>query len=88
MLCLAIFFDLIGLIPIVNIFSEVLASLIFGLWMTFYAPKTNPLIALFITKLLDAIFLGFLPSNIAFVIYAYIKQKAAAKIMAVAPIKI
>jgi hypothetical protein len=87
MLCVAVFFDLIGLIPIINIITEVLASLILGLWQWIYAPKTNPAITLLVAKMIDAMSLGFLPSNIAIVLYAYLKQKAAAKIMAVAPVQ-
>lgn len=80
MLSLAVLFDLIGLIPIINIFTEILAGLIFGLWQKSYNPKTDPIITFFVAKIIDAISLGILPSNIGIVVYAYIKKKAAAKI--------
>ena len=73
----AALFDLIGLIPIVNFFSESFAGLAFGFWQKLYAPKTNPVITFLIAKIADAICLGLLPSNIAVVVYAYIKKRAA-----------
>jgi len=79
MLCLAIIFDLIGFIPIVNIFSEILAGLILWLWKQTYNPKTNPLIDIVAIKIVDFITLGLLPSNIATVIYSYAKKKTASK---------
>ena len=80
MLCVAGLFDLIGMIPIVNIFSEIIAGLIFGWWQKQYVPKTDPLITFIVAKIIDFITVGFLPSNIAIVVYAYIKKKAAAKL--------
>jgi hypothetical protein len=79
MLCVAALFDLIGLIPIVNIFSEILAGLILWLWKIQYSPKTNPLIDIVAVKIVDLVFLGWLPSNIATVVIAYAKKKTAAK---------
>lgn len=78
MLCLAALFDLIGLIPIINFFSETLAGLIFGFWQKKYVPQTDPLITFLIAKIIDTVSLGILPSNIGIVFYAYIKKKAAA----------
>lgn len=76
--CAAVFFDIIGMIPIINFFSESIAKLSFGMWQKVYAPKTNPLMTAILSLIADGIFLGFLPSNIAVVIYAYLKKKAAA----------
>ncbi len=80
MFCVAVLFDLIGLIPILNFFSEILAGLIIGLWQRFYNPKTDPIITFFVAKIIDAISLGFLPSNIGVVVYAFIKKKAAERV--------
>lgn len=77
MLVLAAVFDLIGIIPIVNLLTELLAGFIIGLWQASYAPKTDPLTTFFLAKILDICTLGFLPSNIAIIVYAYIKKKAA-----------
>lgn len=76
MLCLAILFDLIGMIPIVNFITETLACLIFGMWQKSYAPKLDPILTIIIAKIIDTAFLGFLPSNIGIVVYAYLKKKA------------
>lgn len=78
-LCVAVIFDLIGFIPIVNIFSEILAGLIFWLWKKTYDSKTNPLIDIVAVKIVDLIFMGALPSNTATVVYAYSKKKTASK---------
>ncbi len=91
MFCLAILFDAFGflciflaaLVPFLAILpflSETLAGLIFGLWQWFYNPKTDPIITFIVAKIIDAISLGILPSNIGIVVYAYIKKKAADKI--------
>ncbi|OIO48525.1 MAG: hypothetical protein AUJ32_00265 [Parcubacteria group bacterium CG1_02_40_82] len=79
MLCVAALFDLISLIPIVNIFSEILAGLILWLWKQSYNSKTNPLIDIVAAKIVDYIFLDILPSNIFTVVYAYTKKKTASK---------
>ncbi|HCX27817.1 MAG TPA: hypothetical protein DHI91_01615 [Candidatus Portnoybacteria bacterium] len=76
MLCVAIIFDLIGLIPIVNFITETLAGLIFGLWQKSYSPQTDPIITFFVAKIIDTISAGILPSNIGIVVYAYMKKKA------------
>lgn len=76
----AALFDIIGMIPIVNFLSEPIAKLSFGLWQKVYAPKTDPVMTAILTLIADGIFLGFLPSNIATVVYAYIKKRAAAKV--------
>lgn len=80
MLCLAGLFDLIGLIPVINIFTEMLAGLTIGFWQKFYNPKLDPILTFIVAKIIDAISLGILPSNIGIVVYAYIKKKAADKI--------
>lgn len=76
MIILAAFFDLIGLIPIINLFSELIAGLTLGLWQKGYAPKTDPVMSFFVAKVIDIASLGILPSNIAVVVYAYVKKKA------------
>jgi len=76
MTVLAAIFDLIGLIPIINFFSELLAGFILGLWQKGYAPKTDPVMTFLVAKIIDIASLGILPSNIAIVVYAYLKKKA------------
>jgi len=78
MFCLAALFDSIGWIPVLNLVTETLAGLIIGSWQTRYVPKTDPLTTFVIAKIIDVVSLGFLPSNIGIVIYAYIKKKATA----------
>lgn len=77
--CVAVLFDLIGLIPIVNIFSEIFAGLALGFWQKTYVPKTDPILTFVVAKIADAIFLGMLSSNIAIVIFAYVKKKLEEK---------
>jgi len=74
MFCVAIVFDLIGLIPFINFFSEIIALLIFGLWQKSYAPKTQAFLTGVIAKIIDTVSLGILPSNIGIVIFAYFKK--------------
>ncbi|MDD2753266.1 MAG: hypothetical protein PHT44_01530 [Candidatus Portnoybacteria bacterium] len=76
MLFVAILFDFIGLIPLLNFLSEILAGLIFGLWQKFYNPKLDPVLTFVVAKIIDALSLGFLPSNTGIVVYAYIKKKS------------
>lgn len=76
MLVLAALFDLIGLIPVINLATETLAGLIIGWWQKNYVPKLDPVLTFIIAKIIDALSLGILPSNIGIVIYAYIKKKA------------
>lgn len=80
MLGVAAIFDLIGIIPILNFFTEILAGLILGLWQKNYAPKTDPILTFFLAKSIDAVSLGFLPSNIGVVVYSYLKKKASLKL--------
>ena len=84
MLCVAALFDSVGWIPILNFFTETLAGLILGLWQKSYVPKTDPIITFLVAKIIDAISLGILPSNIGVVVYAYIKKKAINKISSAA----
>lgn len=77
MFFVAALFDLIGLVPILNVVTEIAAGLIFGLWQKTYSPKTDPFMTFMIAKMVDLASLGFLPSNIGIVIYAYFKKKAA-----------
>jgi len=76
MLTLAIFFDLIGLVPFLNFLTESLAGLIFGLWQKFYNPKLDPILTFVVAKIIDALSLGILPSNIGIVVYSYMKKKS------------
>ena len=80
MFLVAIIFDLIGLIPIVNIASEVVARLLFWLWQKTYIPDVDPFIATIVSEIIKWAGAGFLPSNIEIVIYSYFKKKAASKI--------
>jgi len=59
---------------------EIIAGLIFGFWQKLYVPKTDPLITFIVAKIIDALSLGILPSNIGIVVFAYIKKKTAAKL--------
>jgi len=79
---LALFFDIIGIIPVLNIFTEIIASLILGFWQKKYAPSIDPLMTIAATKIADIVSLGILPSNIAIVIFAHIKRKATTKLPA------
>lgn len=76
MLILAGFFDLIGLIPFLNIITETFAGLLFGMWQKSYAPKTNPVITFVVAKFIDVASLGILPSNTGIVVYTFIKKKS------------
>ncbi len=80
MLSVAVIFDLLGLVPFLNILTEIIASLIFGLWQAIYAPKSNPIITAAVAKIIDAAFLGFFFSNIGVVVFAYLKKKLEARI--------
>ncbi len=80
MLSLAAIFDLIGLIPVVNLFTEALAGLIFGFWQKTYCPKTDPVITFIVAKTADAISCGILPSNISIVFYAFWRKKTLVKV--------
>ncbi len=75
----AIVFDVFGMIPIINFFSQPLAKLSFGLWQKVYAPKTSPFLTAILTLIADGVFLGFLPDNIAVVLYAYAMKKIEEK---------
>jgi hypothetical protein len=77
MFSLAFLFDLVSLIPIVNIATEIFAALVLWLWKKSYNSKTNPLIDIVAAKIIDYICLDILPSNMFTVVYAYIKKKAA-----------
>src|SRR4030042_2207366 len=79
MLCVAIIFNLVVFIPILNIFTDILACLILWLWKHSYNSKTNPLIDIVAAKIVDFLCLGFLPSSTFTVVYSYIKKKAASK---------
>lgn len=82
MLCLAALFDLIGVIPFVNIVTEIFAGLIIGFWQKVYAPKTDPILSFIVAKIIDIASFGILPSNIGVVVYAYVKKKIAARVSA------
>jgi hypothetical protein len=79
MFFVAVLFDLVGLIPIVNFLTEILAGAVFWFWQKTYTPKEDPLLSLIVTKIIDLCSLGIFPSNIGMVIIAYTKKKAAAK---------
>ena len=79
MLFLAGLFDLIGLIPILNIFTDLLAGLLLWIWQKNYAPSFDPMLNIFANKVIDICTLGIFPSNIGIVIVAYVKKRAASK---------
>lgn len=79
MLIIAGFFDLIGLIPFLNILTDLLAAFIFWFWQKSYIPSFDPLLNIFANKVIDVCTLGIFPSNIGIVIVAYIKKRAASK---------
>lgn len=72
----AVIFDIIGMIPVINFFTELLAGLILGMWQKSYVQKLDPLLTFFVAKIIDAMFLGLLPSNIGIVVYSYLKKKS------------
>lgn len=79
MFFVALLFDIVGLIPILNLFTEFLASLIIWFWQKHYEPKLDPLLSLLVNKIIDFFSLGLYPSNIGMVLVAYIKKKAQSK---------
>ncbi len=80
MLFVAIIFDILGWIPIVNIVTDIFAGFTLWLWQKAYFPKIDPLISLLLPKLFDLATLGFLPSNLTTVLITYSKKKVAWKI--------
>jgi hypothetical protein len=80
MFFVAALFDLVGLIPLLNILTEILASGIIWFWQKTYAPKEDPLLSLITTKIIDFCSLGIFPSNIGMVVIAYMKKKTSAKL--------
>ena len=80
MFALAALFDLAGLVPILNIVTEIAAGFIFGLWQKGYSPKTDPFLTFMMAKMVDFASLGILPSNIGIVVYAYMRKKAASAV--------
>jgi len=79
MFFIAAFFDLIGIIPILNLLTDFLASLLLWFWQKQYAPQTDPLLSIFANKIIDICTLGIFPSNIGIVVVAYIKKRASAR---------
>lgn len=80
MAALAAGFDLVGMVPILNFFTEPVAGLTFGLWQKMYAPKTDPLMTFFVAKIIDAGTLGIAPSNIGIVVFAFLKKRNEQKL--------
>lgn len=79
MFFLAIGFDILGFIPVINIVcvvTEPIAGFIFYYWQKNYAPNTNPIKSLIINKAVDLLTVGISPSNSIVVIRAYSKKKA------------
>ena len=79
MFFVALFFDLIGIVPILNLLTEILAGAIIWFWQKSYAPKVDPLLSLMVNKIIDFASLGLFPSNISMVIVAYVKKKSSEK---------
>lgn len=79
LLALAGFFDLLGLIPILNIFTDLLAGLILWFWQKSYVPSFDPMLNIFTNKIIDICTLGIFPSNMGIVIVAFIKKRAVSK---------
>lgn len=80
MLVLALCFDILGFIPVIDIVcivTEPLAGLIFYRWQKKYAPETNPLGSLLINKAIDLMTIGISPSNSILVFRTYSKKKIA-----------
>lgn len=80
MFFLAVGFDVLGFIPVVDIIcvvTEPIAGFIFYRWQKNYAPNTDPVKSLIINKVIDLITVGISPSNSIVVIRAYSKKKAA-----------
>jgi hypothetical protein len=74
--CVAAIFDLLGLVPLVNLFSETIASLFFGFWQKQYEPELDPFTNIIVAKIIDVLSLGILPSNMGIVVFAYFKKKS------------
>jgi len=79
MFFVALLFDIVGLIPILNIFTEILVGLLLWFWQKSYAPNIDPLLSFFANKVIDICTLGIFPSNISIVIVAFMKKRAALK---------
>lgn len=79
MLFVALLFDLIGIIPIINIFTEILASLIMWFWQKAYVPQLDAFLNIIVNKIIDLLSLGLLPSNIFIVVVAYIRKRVHAE---------
>jgi len=54
-------------------------GLIMGYWQKIYAPKTDPVLSFFLSKIAAIVTLGLLPDNLSIVIFAFIKKRAASK---------
>jgi hypothetical protein len=76
MLVVAIFFDIVGMIPFINFFTEPLASLIVGFWYLTYESSSDILLNFLKNKLIDICTFGLWFSNTAIVRRAY-KDKVA-----------
>lgn len=76
MLFVAILFDAVGCIPIVNLATEAVAGLIIGFWQKSYVPQLNPMANFITAKLVDICCLGLFPSNMAIIIRSYLKKKS------------
>ncbi len=86
MLGVAILFDLVGLIPLLNFFTEALSGLVMGFWQKLYMNEASlaEIVLTFISaKSIKAASLGWLPTNIGVVVFAYARKKAMSKLKAV-----
>lgn len=75
MMFIAVFFDLVGLIPFVNVCTEIVSGIIFYVWQRSYVPQSSPLLNFLGTRVADFLLLGFFPSNISVVLSAFAKKK-------------
>ena len=83
MLCVAILFDLVGWIPILNFFTEMLSGLVMGFWQKLYMEEASlaEIVLSFVTaKSVKAASLGAGPTNCGIVFFTYFRKKAMSKI--------
>ncbi len=83
MLCVAILFDLVGWIPILNFFTETLSGLVIGFWQKLYMEEASlaEIVLSFVTaKSVKAASLGAGPTNCGIVFFTYFRKKAMSKI--------
>lgn len=75
---IALCFDILERIPPITLLAPGF-GLIMGFWQKIYAPKTDPVLGFFLSKIAAIVTMGLLPDNLSIVIYAFTKKRAEAK---------